>query len=134
MKGSFELLMQDIEQAVEQANSLDGGGWWVTEDGKLICEVKTSRDPSRSRNGGEYFEYRDFESDGLGVQARDDWSADWDIMQYGGSEDYYDCLITPEGLERMARLAEITLAARAWLNKEKGSMRLLKKAIRALDQ
>ena len=133
MKGNFELLMKDIEQAIEQANSPDGGGWWITEGGRLVCEVKTSRDPSRSRNGGEYFMYRNFVPDGLGIQAKDDWSADWDIMQYGGSGTYYDCIVTPDGLERMAKLAEVTLAAKAWLNKEKGSMRLLKKAIRALD-
>jgi hypothetical protein len=133
-KGNFELLMEDIEKAVEEANSPYGGGWWVTNSGKLVCETLTSRDPSRSSTGGEYFFYRDFISDGLGVQAKDAWSAEWDIRDYGGeAEEYYDCLITPAGLERMARLAEVTLAARAWINKEKGSMRLLKKAVRALE-
>jgi len=132
--GAFEKLMADIQEAIDQATSEDGGGWWVRDDGILVCEIQTSRDPSRSNNGGEYYFYREFNPDGLGVLARDDWSADWDIMQYGGTQEYYDCVISSDGLQRMARLAEVTIAARAWLNKEPGCMKRLKAAIRAIEE
>ena len=130
VNGTFEALMADIEIAISEANSPDGGGWKMTWRG-LVVTTQDSRDPSRSNNGGEYFYYRVYHPDGLGIQVIDDWSCDFADRR--GDEMYYNCLISANGLERMAKLAEVTLAARSWLNKEPGSMRLLKQAIRSLS-
>jgi len=127
-QGQFEKLMADIEETIKDAE----GGWRITDNCLEVTTV-VSRDPSRSSNGGEYFFYRDFYAEGVGgVHAQGSWSADFDYDQYNNDKSHYDCVITPDGLERMAKMADLTIAARAWLAKEKGCMALLKKAVRSL--
>ena len=128
-KGQFELLMADIEQEVSNAE----GGWWI-EDGRLVIHQQVSRDPSRNQNGGEYDYYKSYIPDGLGIEVREEWSCTIaPRSEYGGNGVYYDCVISPDGLKRMAQLADVTIAARAWLAKQPGCMARLKQAIRSLD-
>jgi hypothetical protein len=128
--GAFEHLMADIEETIRNAE----GEWWMS-DNCLVVETVVSRDPGRSRNGGEYSFYRDFYAEGIGgVHAQGSWSADFDYDQWNSDDkDHYDCVVTLGGLERMARMADLTIAARAWLAKEKGCMAKLKKAVRSLE-
>ena len=129
IRWQFELLVEDIEQAILGAE----GGWWMSElNNELIVHTMESRDPRRRNNGGEYDYYRCYRVD-FGVTAYDDWSCDIaPCSQYGGDETEYDCIISLDGLRRIAQLADVTIAARAWLAKEPGCMKRLKAAIRAL--
>jgi len=128
--GQFEDLMKGIETEVANAE----GGWSIDEErNRLVVHQTVSRDPCRSNNGGEYNYYKIY-SPGLGVDATETWSCDIaPRSQYGGVEEHFDCIVSLDGLGRMAQLAEVTTAARAWLAKEPGCMARLKKAIRALS-
>ena len=129
-KGQFELLMADIEKEISEAE----GGWTLNSYGELVINQAVSRDPSRRNNGGEYDLYKIYVPDGLGVAVRETWSCDIaPRSQYGGDEAYFDCIMSTSGLERMAQLADVTIAARAWLAKEPGCMAKLKAAIRSLS-
>jgi hypothetical protein len=126
--GQFELLVEDIETAIRDAE----GGWWINRE-ELVVHEAISRDPSRRNNGGEYDYYRCYRP-GLGVVAYDDWSCDFaSCDQYGGEKIEYDCILSLSGLRRIAQLADVTIAARAWLAKEPGCMSKLKAAIRSLN-
>jgi hypothetical protein len=128
-QGAFEHLMADIEETIKNAE----GDWWLDCD-TLIVQTIVSRDPRRSRNGGEYSFYREYRSNGVGgVEVYGSWSAEFDYEQYNlGDREQYDCIVSGQGLDRMARMADLTSAARAWLAKEKGCMAKLKKAVPAL--
>jgi hypothetical protein len=129
-KGQFELLVDDIQGEIESAE-----GWAIKDDGRLVVYQQLSRDPRRSRNGGEYDYWKTYAANGLGIEVTEGWSCDIaDRSQYGGAEYGYDCCIGLEGLKRIAQLAEVTIAARSWLAKEPGCMKRLKSAIRALDE
>ena len=129
MEGQFEKLMADIEKEVEDAE----GGWLITDKGSLLIHQIVSRDPSRSHNGGEYNTYKYYTPSGLGVFVEEDWSCDIaPRSQYGGEESYYDCLVSTDGLERMARLAEVKVAAYAVINKEPGYMKRFQEAVSRL--
>lgn len=128
-KGAFESLMADIEKTIATAE----GDWSIRWDGSLIVTTIESQDPSRSNNGGEYDHYRIYKTSGLGIEAYDTWSCDFAEYQYSDDQSY-DCIVGSDGLGRMAQLAEVTTAARAWLAKEPGCMQRLKKAIRALGE
>ena|GEM_PF-4127275 len=127
-RGQFERLVADIESAIAGAE----GGWWIGRN-KLVVHTRVSRDPLRSCNGGEYHYYRYYVVD-LGVTAYNDWSCDFaDYRNYGDGEPVeYDCIVSLGGLERIAKLADVTIAAKAWLAKEPGCMKRLKAAIRSL--
>lgn len=131
-KGQFEQLVADIEGQIANAE----GGWWMGKvggDPALIIEQRTSRDPSRSNNGGEYYLWRNYCAGGMGVEVWESWSCDIaSRSQYGGERTRYDCIVGSDGLERIAKLADVTIAARAWLAKEPGCMARLKSAIKAL--
>jgi len=128
-QGQFEMLYKDIEDTIQNAE----GGWRM--NGQTLCiETVVSRDWTRSANGGEYSFYREFRSEGIGgVEAWGSWSADFDYDQYHNDREQYDCVVSPDGLERMAKMADLTIAARAWLAKEKGCMAKLKQAVRSLS-
>ena len=127
--GQFEALVRDIETEVRDAQ----GGWYM-RDNTLIVEQQTSRDPRRSRNGGEYYLWRNYQADGLGVVVWEDWSCEIAPRhEYGGDAVNYDCIVSADGLKRIAQLADITIAARAWLTKEPGCMARLRSAILALS-
>jgi len=132
-KGQFETLVKDIEREIAGAE----GGWDIVESWgglHLRVEQRTSRDPSRSNNGGEYYLWKRYIPDGLGVKVVEDWSCDIaERSRYGGEAAYYDCIISVDGLERIAKLADVTIAAKAWLAKEPGCMARLKQAIRSLE-
>lgn len=129
--GAFEALMKDIEAELIEAE----GGFKIEEWAGRLCIIqRESRNPRMSNNGGDYYFYKFYKPDGLGVEVWEGWSCDIAPRnEYGGDEQYYDCLISLEGLERMAKLATITIAAKSWLAKEPGCMARLKAAIRALD-
>lgn len=112
-QGQFERLMADIEKTIK--NSEDT--WWMDES--TLCILVT--DGQRS----EFDAWRYFQSDGIGGVV----VYDSDGL---GDDCRYDCIVTPGGLERMARMADLTIAARAWLAKEKGCMVKLKQAVRSL--
>lgn len=128
-QGQFEALYKDIEDTIKEAE----GGWCI-RDGVLEVETIVSRDVSRSRNGGEYSHWREFHPDGIGgVYACGCWSAEFDYERYNGDDTaQYDCLVSLDGLKRMAQMADLTIAARAWMAKEKGCMAKLKRAVRSL--
>lgn len=102
-KGEFERLVADIEQEITDAES-----WHVDEFANtLIIVQQESRDPSRSRNGGEYFYWKEYYADGMGVFVEETWSCDIaPRSQYGGTDDWYDCIISLDGLKRIAQLAD----------------------------
>ena len=128
-QGQFEMLYKDIEDTIKNAE-----GGWTIRDGVLEVETIVSRDPSRSRNGGEYFHWREFRPDGIGgVCAGGAWSAEFDYERYNGDDTaQYDCIVSLDGLKRMAQMADLTIAARAWLAKAPGCMARLKQAVRSL--
>lgn len=127
--GQFEALYQDIYETIKDAE----GDWKVSGD-TLEVHTVVSRDISRSRNGGEYTHWREFRSEGIGgVNAWGSWSAEFDYSQYHQDNEQYDCVVSPDGLKRMAQMADLTFAARAWLAKEKGCMAKLKQAVRSLN-
>ena len=130
-KGQFEALMTDIENEIAESE----GGYEIEKWAGRPCIIqRESRDPQMSNNGGDYFLYKFYKPDGLGIEVWEDWSCDIASRnQYGGREYYYDCIVSLDGLERMAKLATVTIAAKSWLAKEPGCMKELKKAIRALD-
>ena len=129
--GVFERLVDDIERTIESAQ----GSWEIRYGDTLTVTTVESDNPQRSSNGGDYFYYRHYRvsPDGLGVIGYDDWSCDF---SYGDDGDEnlieYDCIISVDGLKRIAQLTEVTIAAKAWLAKEPGCMSKLKAAIRAL--
>jgi len=129
--GAFEALVQDIEKTIAGAE----GGWEIRWDNTLVVTTQESDNPSKSNNGGDYYYYREFQTDGLGVIAYDDWSCDFANYASYRNEDRreYDCIISVDGLRRIAQLAEVTIAAKAWLAKEPGCMKRLKSAIRAME-
>ena len=129
-QGQFEALYKDIEETIENAE----GGWQI-RDGVLEVDTIISRDPSRSRTSGEYCHWREFYPDGIGgVYARGCWSAEFDYEQCNGDDSaQYDCIVSLDGLRRMAQMADLTIAARAWLAKEPGCMARLKQAVRNLS-
>lgn len=129
-KGQFEQLMNDIEKEIANAE----GGWEISGRRTLMITQRESRDPSRSNNGGEYYLYKHYAPTGLGVEVWESWSCDIaPRTEYGGQEYSYDVIVGLDGLRRMAQLADVTIAARSWLNKEPESMRKLKRAIRSLN-
>lgn len=134
-KGQFEQLVADIEGQIASAEgSWRMATWYHDQPPVLVITQQESRDPGRSRNGGEYTYWRNYRADGLGVEVWEDWSCDFASRdQYGGGRTYYDCIISADGLERIAKLADVTIAAKAWLAKEPGCMAKLKAAIRSLD-
>lgn len=128
MKGQFEKLMADIEKKVENAE----GGWRIV-GGALLIHQDVSRDPSRSRNGGEYDTYKEYTPDGLGVSVEETWSCDIaPRTQYGGEQSHYDCLVSLEGLELMAKLADLKVVAHAVINKEPGWTKRIQSVLSSL--
>lgn len=127
-KGAFELLMDDITK------TLENGEYWKMSSWRdaLIIVTKSPDKPELSNNGGDYEYFRIYQSDGLSVHVKDDWSCDFSEYQYSQDEDY-NVVISKDGLERMAKLADVTIAAKAWLAKKPESMRRLKAAIRSLE-
>lgn len=126
--GAFEGLMADIEATMKIT------GQWKMSDwrDRLIIYTRLSERPERSSNGGDYDYFRVYHFDGLSVQAWDDWSCDF--SDYNDTPTEYNVIVSKSGLERMAKLATVTVAARAWLNKEPGCMKKLKDAIRSLGE
>ena len=126
--GEFEKLMADIEKEVEDAE-----GGWLVNDGSLIIQQAVSRDPSRSHNGGEYDTYKEYTPNGLGVEVEETWSCDIaPRSQYGGEQSHYDCIVNLEGLELMAKLADLKVAARAVISKEPGWTKKIQAALSSL--
>ena len=111
-------LMQELGEAmVESATDELGDGFpeWQLEDTGydtpiigLTVTTQQSRDPNRSRNGGEYYGYAHFEIRPDGVEV---WSGSSCELVSRAEEKargvkVYPISLTPKGLERMAHLAE----------------------------
>jgi len=125
-KGAFEALMARIEWVTEGAED-----WWVGKDGSLIICTRTTTNTNQSFNGGDYTYEVWFTPTGLGVDETEWNSSDW-CPGTGELVDTYECVVSTEGLRRMAQLATITIAAKALVAKQPGSFGKLKKAVRAL--
>lgn len=103
-------LMEELVQAmVESATDELGNGypdWQMLED--LWITTQQSRDPSRSRNGGEYYSYTVFEIRPDGVLVYEALSCELvSTQEYKDrSARHYPILMTANELERQAHLAE----------------------------
>lgn len=126
-KGQYEMLMGDIVETLRDAD----GGWRITETGRMVIDTRIPDRPELSNNGGNYYHYRKYQPTGLGVEVWDDWSCDICDYQYSNNAEY-KCVVSLKGLERMAKLATLEIAAEAWVKKVPGSMKYLKDTIRAL--
>jgi len=103
---AISTLLKDIQDAM--LGSLEDGkgkkGWSIRED-RIVVTTRASRDPSRSRNGGEYNYYRIYELVEGGVGAFDDWSCEIGPRSaYGGTEEFYPIALS--SLERIGLFAE----------------------------
>lgn len=102
---SLNSILNDIQTAmlssIEDGN---GEGSWEIRPNFISVTTRFSRDPQRSNNGGEYYFYRRFKIVPGGIKAWDDWSADWDYADWGGTEDFYPIALSE--LNPIANLAE----------------------------
>ena len=151
-------LMEELVQAmVESAADELGDGypeWHWQRENVLKVVTQQSRDPSRSRNGGEYFGYAFFEIRPDGIEVWDGSSCELisEAEEKDRSAKMYPISLTLEGLERMAHLAEaraltmvtpdealdpklaaIINAATAMFDSPKGGIGQLKAAVRAYE-
>ena len=92
-KVSFQDAVRAIVTALEagakdKANQgLDEGPeiFWRTDDKRVRIYTRDSRQPERNANGGDYDFWLDVSLTSDGVIIEDDWSADWDYADWGGS-------------------------------------------------
>lgn len=79
-------LLKDMVQAMTDSidDDPDGKGFWRIIKGVLHVTTLFSRDDNRSRNGGDYHEYRLFSVHNSGVFAVNEWSCEISPMsEYG---------------------------------------------------
>lgn len=71
-------LLDDMVRAMSDSvrDDPDGQGCWRIIKDVLHVTTRFSRDPSRSRDGGDYYEYRLFSIQHAGVLACNDWSCE----------------------------------------------------------
>lgn len=111
-KGQLKELMEELVEAmVESATDELGSGypeWGWRWDDTLEVTTQQSRDPSRARNGGEYFGYTFFEIRPDGVEVWEGSSCELvsRAEEKARSTRGYPISLSKEGLERMAHLAE----------------------------
>lgn len=85
-------LINDMVQSMMESVNDDpkNSGFWriIPTNGIDVLHVTTrfSRDPSRSNNGGDYYEYRMYSIQDSGVLAINDWSCDIEPMSRFGND------------------------------------------------
>jgi hypothetical protein len=127
--GEFEALVEDVTSTLRHAD-----GWYrVINSSRIVIDTIISDRPELANNGGHYDHFRKYQCDGIfGVRAWNEWSCDCADMQ--NKDDFiFECVLGDGGLERIARLAALTIAAESWLKKEPGCMQRLKEAVKALS-
>lgn len=125
--GAFETLVGEIEALLPSE-----GGWWINHNnGELVIHTCVSRDPRRSRNGGEYDFYTCFRPTGDGVLMYDDTSCELYIRGMG--EDgggIIPCIVGLEGLRRIAASVGLRVTCEKFLKKQ-ASFADLREAVEA---
>jgi len=105
-----ELMQELVEAMVESATDELSNGYpeWQFYGNTLSVCTQQSRDPRRSRNGGEYYAYTSFEIRPDGIEVYEELSCELiSIQEYKyRSARIYPVSLTKDGLERMAHLAE----------------------------
>ena len=106
-----ELMQKLVDAMVASATDELGDGypeWYWCYDDVLRIVTQQSRDPRRSRNGGEYYSYFNAEIRPDGVEVWDGSSCELvsEAEEKSRSAKLYPVSLTKEGLERMAHLAE----------------------------
>lgn len=97
------------------------GGWWINGRGELVIHTEVSKDPSRSRNGGEYDFYMVFCPMGDRVLSYEDTSCELRIDRCGESgyaAAEYETIIGTEGLRRIAAMTGLIRVCELFLKKQ----------------
>lgn len=126
-QGAYEKLVAEIEKLLSAE-----GGWCVDEQRKeLVIHTDVSRDPRRSRNGGEYDFYTCFMPVGDGVLVYEDTSCELDMNGMGQHcGEIIPCIVGLEGLRRIAASIGLRTTCQKFL-KRKASFADLREAVEA---
>jgi len=101
-EGVYEKLVERLEKELADAE----GGWQLDERKReLTIHTTISRDPSRSRTGGEYDFYICFQPTADGVVVYDATSCELRIDWM--EEELYPVLLSLNGLRRLAALLDL---------------------------
>jgi hypothetical protein len=95
-------ILSGLRDAAECGTSPESVEVISTHPDRVRVTTRWSRDPSQSRNGGDYYYYRRYRLTASGVAVRDDWSCDFASYEHS-LDAFYPLAVS--SLEPIARLA-----------------------------